>query len=294
MRRRFLSSDGRIAPGSYVLLYFVAASISAVIVLPAADQSAGQRRSEQARAGELRAFDANRDIVSLHYDHAPDKDDGHSAAADRTMLQTHFDADWIKRHVVAVSGAYGRNKKTFNRASDRVMNAAFNDLGGWLAAHDEWDKAVAALVQRWGKTLSAGGDVWVKEGGQSDITAEVVRIIQEKLPNIDTARRIRVIQHGKWNEVQTHEDALAYVRKHTAYVRIRNANNYLNAKGGNERFEKAAVNHAVFGAAWRAAFEYYSPRHRLDFSDTGELMHILGVGEIGIDEFRRKYLDLKK
>lgn len=52
-------------------------------------------------------FDPQKDLLSLHYDHAPDKDDGHSAAADRTILETLYDCEWIKAHVVAVSGAYG-------------------------------------------------------------------------------------------------------------------------------------------------------------------------------------------
>lgn len=46
----------------------------------------------------------------------------------------------------------------------------------------------------------------------------------------------------------------------------------------------------MFGTVWEAAFTYYKPEHRLDFSDTGELMHILGLGEIGIDDFRGRFL----
>jgi len=263
-----------------------------VTALSAAGQACGAERVSAGKA--KREFDPNRDLISLHYDHAPDKDDGQSAAADRTILQTLFGAEWIKRHVVAVSGAYGKNKKTFNRRSDHVMDVVFNDVGGWLAAHDQPDKAVATLVDRWGKTLAAGGDVWVKEGGQSDITAKVVRRLHRKMPDIDTTRRIHVIQHSKWNEKQTHEDALAFTRKNTAYVKIPDANRYLNVKGGDDKFERAAVSHPVFGPSWRAAFKYYSPRVRLDFSDTGELMYILGLGEIGIESFREKYLETRR
>ena len=50
-------------------------------------------------------FNPNKDLLSLHYDHAPDKDDGHSTAADRTILQSMFGKKWIKQHVIAVSGA---------------------------------------------------------------------------------------------------------------------------------------------------------------------------------------------
>lgn len=233
---------------------------------------------------------AEKDLLSLHYDHAPDKDDGQSAAADRTILGTLFDIEWMKKHVVAVSGAYGENAKRFNVKSDAVMDAVWNDCGGWLAGHTKRAEVVAELVQRWTAALKAGGDVWVKEGGQSDITAVVVRRIGEASPDIDTTARIHVVQHADWNESKTTDAALAYVKKHTDYIRIRDANNYLNIKGGHESFEKAAVAHPVYGPMWKAAFVYYDPNDRLDFSDTGELMRILGLGEIGVDEFRERFL----
>jgi len=34
-------------------------------------------------------------------------------------------------------------------------------------------------------------------------------------------------------------------------------------------------------------------RKQVDFSDTSERLHILGLGEVGSDEFRRRYLDKK-
>ena len=77
-------------------------------------------------------FNPQKDLLSLHYDHAPDKDDGHSTAADRTILESLYGRDWIKRHVVAVSGTYGKNARTFNSKSDTVMDATWNDCGGWL------------------------------------------------------------------------------------------------------------------------------------------------------------------
>jgi len=45
---------------------------------------------------------------------------------------------------------------------------------------------------------------------------------------------------------------------------------YLNVKGGNTAFTQAALAHPVFSPAWKAAFTYYDPKVRLDFSDTGE------------------------
>ena len=236
-------------------------------------------------------FDTRTDMLSLHYDHAPDKDDGQSAAADRTLLQVLYGKHWIAQHVVAVSGTYGENRDTFNPKSDAVMDAAFGGCGGWLAAHDSRDEVVSLLVSRWTATLRAGGDVWVKEGGQSDVTADVVRRIRESSPGLDTTARIHVVQHSNWNEEQTTDSALAFTREQTHYVRIKDANSYLNIKGGDEAFVRAATSHPVFGAVWTAAFSYYDPHVRLDFSDTGELLYLLGMGEIGIDAFRVRFLD---
>ncbi len=170
------------------------------------------------------------------------------------------------------------------------MNAAWNDCGGWLAGHTNREHTVAELTRRWIGVLKVGGDVWVKEGGQSDITAEVVRKMKNQLPDLDTANRIHVVQHSKWNEKQTTEAALAYTKKHTHYIWIRDANAYLNIKGGHDAFVKAASEHPVFGTVWKAAFTYYNPKERLDSSDTGELMHILGLGEIDIEDFRKRFL----
>jgi len=236
------------------------------------------------------AFDAATDLISLHYDHAPDRDDGHSAAADRTLLEAVYGACWLERHVVAVSGAHGWLGFTFNPDSDAVMEGAWGDRGGWIRAHRDRERAVADLAARWERALEAGGDVWVKEGGSSDLTAGVVRRIRAQLPGIDTKQRIHVVQHGNYNEWLTWLGAWWYTRRETDYRRIANANAYLNVAGGDEAFEAAARSHPIFGPVWNAAFEYYDPRTRLDFSDTGELLHVLGLGEVGIHEFGERFL----
>lgn len=235
-------------------------------------------------------FDATTDLISLHYDHAPDRDDGHSAAADRTLLEVLYGACWIEGHVVAVSGTHGWMGFTFDSDSDAVMEAAWAERGGWLSAHRDREHAAAELAARWRRSLEQGGDVWVKEGGSSDVTANVLRRIHAELPAVDTRQRIHVVQHGDFNEWLTWLRAMQYTRRETDYRRIPNANAYLNLDGGDEEFEAAATSHAIFGPVWSAAFEYYDPRIRLDFSDTGELLHILGLGEVGIREFGERFL----
>lgn len=269
------------------------------ISLACAQSSLGLQRTEKSEGAvgskSNPEFNPKTDLLSLHFDHAPDKDDGHSAAADRTILETMFGTKWIKKHVIAVSGAYGKNSKRFDDASDKVMDVTWNKLGGWLDGHEDKEQVVAELVKRWTQCLDDGGHVWVKEGGQSDITAAVVRKIASDLRSArekswQPKKRIHVIQHSKWNEDQTTDADLEYVKQATHYVKIKDANQYLNVKGGEKEFESLAKTHSKFGDSWKAAFEYYAPSSRLDFSDTGELMFILGLGEIGIKEFAKKYL----
>jgi CubicO group peptidase (beta-lactamase class C family) len=274
------------------LLYLVPESRCAVALMSNLEGARLRPLAEaiaDAALATARTFDPERDLISLHYDHAPDQDDGHSAAADRTVLETRFGREWIARHCVAVSGAYGLNRNTFNPESDAVMDAAFA-AGGWVSAHRDWKRAVDTLARRWRATLDGGGDVWIKEGGQSDLTVEVVQRLKKELPALDPKARIHLVQHSKWNEDQTTPAALAYAKAELDYIRIPDANRLLNKQGGDPGFVMAATSHPVFGPAWKAAFEYYPPAIRLDFSDTGELFHILGMGELDLAEFQRRFL----
>jgi hypothetical protein len=236
------------------------------------------------------SFDSEKDLISLHYDFAPDPDDGHSAAADRTILDSLFGKTWISEHAVAVSGAYGINAWGFIPESDAVMDAAWNDCGGWMDAHNSWDEVVDRLTDRWLVTLEAGGDVWVKEGGQSDLTADVLRKLEAIEPDLDTRSRVHVVQHSTVNELWTFPAAIFYTKRKTDYIRIPDANEYLREKGGDTAFEAAAIAHPAFGAIWRQAFEFFDPGKRLDFSDTGELLYILRLGALDIDAFRVQFL----
>jgi len=60
---------------------------------------------------------------------------------------------------------------------------------------------------------------------------------------------------------------------------------------------RAAQGQAVFGKAWRAAFGCYdpndpnAPKIHVDFSDTGELMRILVLGEMDVEGFGKRYFE---
>ncbi|MEM9612961.1 MAG: hypothetical protein AAF962_01290 [Actinomycetota bacterium] len=234
-----------------------------------------------------------KDLISLQYDHAPDRDDGHATVAGREVATKVGFTPWV------IGGAYGAdNARTYREASEPVMDATWGK-NGWINADDDWNGAVKATADRWQQTLQACGDVWIAEGGQSDLSADVVRELKKRMPGLDTEARIHLVQHSDWNERMALDADLAYAKANTDYIRIPDGNN-----GGNgtadlnlEKYNGPFINDALngrHGAGWKAAFDYYSPTSaRLDFSDTVELLHILGVGTNqvnGVEDFADLYI----
>ncbi len=233
-------------------------------------------------------FDRGRDLVALHYDHAPDRDDAHAAVAGLMVSQS------MDLQVIVVGGAYGRwNADRYDAASEAVMDATWG--AAWLNAHTGRDAAFAASVERWLQTLNSGADVWVAEGGQSDLTASIVRQIQQALPGVDTNSRIHVVQHSDWNEVHADQSDLGYVRSNTDYMRIEDGN-FANATADLNQQSQTFVDAVLasqYATAWRAAFTYLSPGSKLDFSDAVELLHIVGVGPDQVrtpDDFAARFI----
>jgi hypothetical protein len=219
-----------------------------------------------------RPYDSDRDLISLHYDHAPDRDDGHATVAGKVVTDSLGITPWV------VGGAYGRNKASYQVDSEAVMDITWGS--NWTNAHADWDEAVQATADTWQTTLNRGGDIWIAEGGQSDLSADVVRELLRRDASIDTANRIHLVQHSAWNENKTTSSDLSYVRDNTNYVRIDDGNDQngtadLNA--ATSGWEDRALE-SRWGAAWEAAFAYLDPNTRLDFSDTVELLHIVGIG----------------
>lgn len=233
-------------------------------------------------------LDPAADLLSLHYDHAPDKDDGHATVAGREVT-TDLGID---PHVV--SGAYGENRRQYNPGAEAVMAATWGS--GWVDAHGDWPGAVTATADVWQATLAAGGDVWVAEGGQSDFTADVVRELLRREAGLDP-KRVHVVQHSDWNERMTTDADLQYVKDRTDYIRIEDGNDPnatadLDVTRGMTAFVRDA-RAGDFGAAWTAACDYYDCGRILDFSDTVELLHIVGVGtdEVAtVDDFADRFI----
>jgi len=230
----------------------------------------------------------DRDLISLHYDHAPDRDDGHATVAALAVVR----AMGIQPHVV--SGAYGdRNADQYQPPAEIVMAEAWGS--DWLDAHNNYQSSVNLTATTWLATLNNGGEIWVAEGGQSDFTSDVVRQIQTRNPGINTRTRIHVIQHSVFNEVNSNQADLNYSRANTDYIKIADGNN-VNATADLNQSSAAFVQAArasAFGDAWDAAFNYLNPNIKLDFSDTVELLHILEIGRdriATVDDFGAEFI----
>ena len=220
------------------------------------------------------SFNRNTDLVALHFDHAPDPDDGHAAAAGYIVTRE------LGLDVIVVGGAYGVwNASRYLSESEGLMNAIWG--GQWLDAHNNRSSAVVVATSRWAGTLASGGDVWIAEGGQSDFTAAVVRSIQQQFPEFQTRSRIHLIQHSQWNEDHANASDLSFVKANTNYVRIEDGNNPNSTADFRSETPDSFVNTARstrYAGVWNSAFAYLSPYEKLDFSDSVELMHILGIG----------------
>ncbi|NBD15594.1 MAG: hypothetical protein GVY04_05430 [Cyanobacteria bacterium] len=220
------------------------------------------------------SFNPETDLISLHYDHAPDKDDGHATVAGKVLADTYgFD------HVV-VGGAHGKNGNRYNPASESVMDATWG-VDGWINAHDDRQAAIQELGQTWLATIQNGGQVLVAEGGQADTSLGAAEYVSD---NGGDLSKIKIIQHSNWN-IQQYSDGVldALNDLGVEHIKIDDGNrsndtadlNTTNSSVSN--FVSTALD-SKWSNAWEAAFEYYNPEIRLDFSDTVEVLHILSIG----------------
>lgn len=235
------------------------------------------------------------DLLALHYDNCPDRDDGHALVAGKAVVDKVGISD-----VVVVNGTCGDGIRNLYRASsEAVMRAAWG--GDFLDAFRQGtatgSPATVAAADRWAATIAAGGTVWVAEGGPSDFTARVLRRIGSIYPSVDR-KRVRVVQHSTgsrgFNEVRTADANLALVKSVATYVSVPNGNVGGNGSADlNERSSAfvAAARSSRYASAWNAAFAYLNPSERLDFSDTVELLYIIDDRSTrSVDDFARRYL----
>lgn len=236
---------------------------------------------------QIGLFSGN-DLLALHYDNCPDRDDGHATVAGKAVV----DAVGIT-NVVVVNGTCGADiKDKFQKRSPEVTNAVWGST--WWDAHGEESSTVQVVADLWAATISNNSDVWVAEGGPSDFTANVLRRISSMYPSVDL-ERIHVVQHSGWNENMTSNTGLSLVQRVTDYIRIDGGNTVGNGTAGFNTKSSSFVSIALssrYANEWEVAFDYLNPNSKkLDFSDTVELLHIVGDTDTkDVDDFAERYL----
>lgn len=236
-------------------------------------------------------FDAERDVLVSNFDSKPDVDDLHSIAALGSVL-TH--PDFVCVNYRAVAGAYGDQGGEYIE-SPELFRLAFGE--NWWDAHG--DRAVT--IERFARlildTLRAGGDVWIQDAGQSNISGAAIRLAHDVAPELDYAGSVHLVQHSNWNESVTDPELLAFVRLAVDYRKIAdgNAGNngtpQFNTKSGAD-WGRVLANPRI-GPMWQEAKRladehnpgaaYVNPAISdggFDFSDTVEAAHILGFGDM--------------
>ena len=218
-------------------------------------------------------FNQETDLLSLHYDHAPDRDDGYATVAGKVLVDTYG-----VNHAV-VGGAHGKNGDRYNPASESVMDVTWG-TDGWINADDNRELAVQELGETWLTTIQNGGRVFVAEGGQADTSLGAAEYVRD---NGGDPSKIKIVQHSNWNIDQYSDGVLdALVDLGVEHVKIDDGNFSNNTADLKEtdssvsNFVNTALN-SKWSNAWEAAFDYLSPTKKLDFSDTVEALHILGV-----------------
>lgn len=180
---------------------------------------------------------------------------------------------------------------------------------------DENAPVVSDVAAIWKKTLDADGKIFIAEGGMGDFTVDVANWLVDKMGVNRRVVKDNVIsvQHSNWNMEQSGDgtvngynfiyghqrdwkrepsedyqpddhfidDGNGLLQSRVTHMRVNDGNGpYGN--GGTEGTANAQkfwslANNGDYSAEWDVAQFWGSKRGRVDFSDTVELVYILGV-----------------
>ncbi|NRA30845.1 MAG: hypothetical protein HRU11_11360 [Parvularculaceae bacterium] len=188
----------------------------------------------------------------------------------------------------AIAGTYGTQEGDYVEGPN-VFELGFGQR--WHDAHHDRATALLEVTTAVRRTLNAGGDVWIMEGGQSDFTHDVMMEIKGATPGIDL-KRFHVVQHSDWNEGTTTPEKLAWVKEQSDYRKIADGNFSTNGTPNYNTPDRAdwgrVLADPTVGTLWLEA-KTIGERHNgdgylnpsiaaggFDFSDTAEASHIFG------------------
>ena len=252
-------------------------------------------------AADTPKFNKAKDLLLLNFDLKTDVDDVHTVAALDLILKAKSFKDL---NYFAVSGTYGVQAGLYVPANS-LFDLVFKN--NWTDAHMERGKALADTSKRIKQTISAGGRVWAAEAGQSDFTQDVLKHLAQ-MGNPLTKEQFIVVQHSTWNEKETSEEALAFVKAKTTYIKIPDGNAAENGSPGfnntSYAVKKLEAANLPSSKVWTIAnaistkYNGVNGRYQndsihyggADFSDLSEVISILGIkGVDTVDLFFTKF-----
>ncbi|MEM7260241.1 MAG: hypothetical protein AAF404_22950, partial [Pseudomonadota bacterium] len=212
------------------------------------------------------------DVVYLHYDLAPDRDDLHAMLANDQL------ATMTGQRVTPVIGTCGLAEKCALFVGADAINWAdqLYGAGNYRNVYNRFSAFAGTQANEWDDVISRGGRVYVAEGGPSDYTAAVLRLMSED------RSQVTVVQHSAVNEKNTGDANLNDVKAQTTYIKIQDGNfdntsaGLKSAVGANTPAQNALI---ASDSRWKQAFGLQG---RVDFSDTVEFLHILGIDKAQI------------
>lgn len=236
-------------------------------------------------------FNKEKDLLLLHFDLKTDVDDVHTIAALDLILQSNTFKDI---NYYAVSGTYGKQGGLYVPANN-LFDIVFNK--NWTDAHMHRQQSINNVVRKITQTLSSNGLIWITEAGQSDFTQTIIQELDKNNISFTKAQMI-VAQHSTWNENETSEDALTFVKNRTSYNKIPDGNAIDNGTPGfnNEKYSVSMLENKAMRSskAWieanKVSTKYNGVNGRYnnkaissggaDFSDLVEVVWILGINDV--------------
>jgi len=254
---------------------------------PTPKQPVPEQRTASNPNGRIGKVGPN-DLVALHYDNCPDRDDGHALPAGKAVVERSG-----LSNVIVVNGTCGdNNRNSYQPGSEAVVRAVWGNQ--WQDYYNRAQASVRSATSRWAQVLANGGEVWVAEGGPADFTASVLQSLDSRYPSLNL-KKIHVIQHAAgsgFNEVWSAR--IGVVKRLADYRAIPNGNIGGNGSANfnqKSNFFVGVARQSKYSSEWNAAFSYLDPNRRLDFSDTVELLYLINdTSTKNVDDFARKYL----
>ncbi|NQY81298.1 MAG: glycoside hydrolase family 9 protein [Candidatus Caenarcaniphilales bacterium] len=240
------------------------------------DNNTGNETIVLSEAEIFGAFNVDKDLMSFHHDFAPDRDDGHAIVANKVL------ADRYQLNHIFVGAATGINEDRYNPKSTAYINSVLGEAN-WINYLANKTQAASEVGSKWIETIKAGGRVFVAEGGQSDLSLKAAEYVNAQ--GYDT-RNIYIVQHSRgFNTKNTSPgiyEALEALGVGHFYIadgnKLDNGTadlSYNNAEETNTF--RAIAAQSKFASDWEKAWNFYD-LGKVDFSDTVEVLHILGVG----------------